>query len=500
MSTFHGLEMAKQALFAQQSAIYTTGHNIANANTKGYSRQRVNFETLPAYPMGSRNRPEIPGQLGTGVQIGSVQRIRDLFLDAQYRAENSRFGFWETKANTYHRIEELLNEPSDRGLSNVLDEFWQSLQDLATNPENIGARSVVVNRAQAVTETFNYFSETLKSIKNDLKHQIDTTVDQVNSLVRQIHQINDQIRKVEPHGLIPNDLYDDRDRLIDELSKIVSIKVEYEKSSESSLEHAQGIAKIELVDDQGRSINSPKLYLLENSPDGVNHLSVEYNEDGEVSHLTLESFGTIDYEVFEQTMGSLKAMIEAYGYEENGEVKGDLPLILNQLDQMASEFAKAFNEIHEQGYDLLGDEGIAFFEHFDSAETISVREELIKNPELVAASLDGTYGDGRNATELANLFHESLDSLNHSSVNTFYESLIGKLGVQAREANRMQENASILHLQVDEQRQTVSSVSLDEEMVNLLQFQHAYHAAARSMTAVDELLDKIINGMGLVGR
>ena len=92
MSTFHGLEMAKQALYAQQSALYTTGHNIANANTEGYSRQRVNFETMPAYPSGSRNRPQLPGQIGTGVKTGSIERIRDMFLDNQFRAEHSKAG------------------------------------------------------------------------------------------------------------------------------------------------------------------------------------------------------------------------------------------------------------------------------------------------------------------------------------------------------------------------------------------------------------------------
>lgn len=132
MSTFHGLEMAKQALFAQRSALYTTGHNIANANTKSYSRQRVNFETtMSPFPTASRNRPEIPGQIGTGVKTGSVRRIRNSFLDYQFRAENSKSGHWNTMADALGRMEGLMNEPSENGLSKTMNKFWQSLQGLS---------------------------------------------------------------------------------------------------------------------------------------------------------------------------------------------------------------------------------------------------------------------------------------------------------------------------------------------------------------------------------
>ncbi|MYL59130.1 flagellar hook-associated protein FlgK, partial [Virgibacillus halodenitrificans] len=136
MSTFHGLEMAKQALFAQQSALYTTGHNISNANTKGYTRQRVNFETMNPYPAAARNRPELPGQMGTGVQTGSIQRVRDSYLDVQFRAENSKSGYWSTMSDALTRLEGVMNEPSDSGLSKTMGQFWQSIQDLSSNPEN----------------------------------------------------------------------------------------------------------------------------------------------------------------------------------------------------------------------------------------------------------------------------------------------------------------------------------------------------------------------------
>lgn len=505
MSTFHGLEKAKQALFAQQSALYTTGHNIANANTEGYTRQRVNFETVSPFPVGSRNRPQIPGQIGTGVQIDAIQRVRDKFLDYQFRSENSRAGYWDSMSSSLSRMEELLNEPSESGLSHTMDEFWKSLQDLATNPENSGARSVVVNRALAVTETFNYISSSLQVIREDLKDQINITVSDANSLLRQINEINEQIQKIEPHGYLANDLYDDRDRLIDELSEIVSIKVHHVKSSDSSLDIADGLVRIELVDHQGLSLDQPPVFLLDGQPgnhaNAVNELSLSYHENGAIQAINIDGYEDMGNLDMMNTIGSLKGLIEAYGYEDNGTIIGEYPEMLAQLDRMASEFAKAFNEVHEEGYDLEGNKGENFFANVDSAATITVASEIFNNPELIAASTDETSGNGQNALDLADVFnHTELVNLDGASINSFYESLIGGLGVRASEANRMTDNTEVLRSQVEEQRMSVSAVSLDEEMTNMIKFQHAYNAAARNMTAIDELLDKIINGMGIVGR
>ena len=176
MSTFHGLEMAKQALFTQQSALYTTGHNIANANTEGYSRQRVNFQADTAMPAAAKNRMGIPGQIGTGVKAGSIERIRNQFLDTQFRGENSLASYWEKRAGALGRVEDVLNDLQETGLSSVMDQFWSSLQDLAVNPTNDGARSVVAQRGIALSDTFNYLNHSLTQIRTDLKEEITQTV------------------------------------------------------------------------------------------------------------------------------------------------------------------------------------------------------------------------------------------------------------------------------------------------------------------------------------
>src|SRR5690625_833645 len=499
MSSFHGLEMAKQALFAQQAALYTTGHNIANANTDGYSRQRVNFKTMSPYPAASRNRPEIPGQMGTGVQIDTVERIRNQFLDSQFRTENSKSGYWDTKADALSRMEELLNEPSDSGLSKTMSEFWDSLQELSANPTNSGARSVVANRALAVTETFNHLSKSLNAIRTDLENQIGTTVDQVNSLLRQINRINEQVQQVEPHGYLPNDLYDKRDLLIDELSQIMNINVTYTDSSNSSLDIGQGIASIEIVNAEGKSLESDSVFLIERNSDGspmINELDL--NIDGDNVVVTVEGYGA---NVSMASIGSLSGLIESYS-----EI---YPKMLEQLDKLAYEFAVGFNELHHGGYDLEGLTGIDFFiiPDYDpinstgAAGGITVNQDILDHPELIAASDGGTSGNGDYAQKLADFFSDpTAVNLDGKSVNSYFESIIGKLGVDAQEANRNADNTDVLRSQVVEQRMSVSAVSLDEEMTNMIKFQHAYNAAARSMTTIDEMLDRIINGMGLVGR
>lgn len=513
MSTFHGLEMAKRALSVQQSALYTTGHNISNAHTKGYSRQRVNFTTDTPYPPASKNSPAIPGQLGTGVKAGSVQRIRDQFLDVQYRSENSRAGYWEAQKATLSRMEQLLNEPSDSGLSKTMKNFWQSLGDLAVNPDNSGARSVVKERGIAVAESFNYIGKNLDNIREDLKGQINHTKDSVNKLLSDIQAINGQIERIEPHGHLPNDLYDERDRLVDELSEIVNIQIERGESSGDPHPNAEGPIAIKLVDNTGQPIDD--IYLIDE--DNETH-ELEIGFDKDTGHVNSLTFGgtTADLDKINE-IGSLKGLIDVYGYDNQPDSKVSLPQLMDELNKMANEFAEAFNYVHRLGEDSENvDEGIIdFFKIDDSssaAMSIKVNKAIIDKPSLIQASTDDKEGNGENALKLQDVFDKSLkdifgedyieddDQLEGASVEQFFQSLIGDLGVAAQEANRRSDNTEILRIQVEEQRMSISAVSLDEEMTNMIKFQHAYNAAARSMTSIDEMLDRIINGMGLVGR
>ncbi|RYG74390.1 flagellar hook-associated protein FlgK [Lentibacillus lipolyticus] len=520
MSTFQGLEMAKQALFAQQSALHTTGHNISNANTEGYTRQRVNFETTSPYPAASRNRPEISGQLGTGVEAGSVQRIRNAFLDQQFRSENSKAQYWDTRADALSRMETLLNEPSEQGLNKTMDQFWQSLQDLAANPENSGARSVVAQRGQAVADTFHYLSDSLKSMRADTREQINVQVRQTNTILEKINSINKQVKNIETNGQIANDLYDERDRLLDELSGIVNIDVSYSDSSDSAPEMADGLATVKIVDESGQSLGESAVLVNGNLGEGLEFKEIAI-DDYEADSGKNADFAGINgitigdqEESFLPPEGSLKGLMETYGHSTGKGTTGSFPDMLNDLDKMAAAFASEFNTIHKDGQDLNGNSGDEIEDFFTgvpdiendesvfgTAGELAVNGTVMNDPDLIAASQGGDAGDGSNASALADVFDDTDVGLGeNTSVRSFYESKIGDMGVNAEKANTMVENTGILRSQVETQRESVSSVSLDEEMTNMIKFQHAYNAAARSMTAVDELLDRVINNMGLVGR
>ncbi|MGD7043342.1 flagellar hook-associated protein FlgK [Jeotgalibacillus proteolyticus] len=543
MSTFHGLEVARRALNTQQSALHTTGHNIANANTPGYSRQRVNFTPTEAFPTAAMNRPQIPGQLGTGVEAGSIQRVRESFLDDQFRNESNKLGYWDARATSLSKMEDVMNEPTTNGLSAVMGEFWQSLQDLSVNPENTGARGVVLERGQAVVDTFHYASDSLKTIQKDIGSEIGIGLKSVNSLLEQISGLNSQIAGVEPHGYLPNDLYDKRDALVDELSQMVKINVQKTPSGGNDLKIAEGVYNITLVSENGKEqplVTGNRFNQLgfadangrmaDQTPETVTNLQL-FTSEGTALNTSLpfaNENGTIQF-----AQGKLRGMIESYSYSHtnaNGETveKGLYPDMLSDLDKLAFTFANAFNAVHEKGTDLQGEPGKPFFELANPASYQGAAKGIQLadlNPQDIAASMsvseDGEVnaGNGQNAINLANIqsmilsdgalklegTDETIDlpglsAIENGSLNAFYEGMVGRLGVNAMQANRMGQNSLVLTESVEEKRLSVSSVSLDEEMSNMIQFQHAYNAAARSITMVDEMLDKIINGMGLVGR
>jgi flagellar hook-associated protein 1 len=513
-STFHGLETARRGMFTQQTALQVTGNNIANANTAGYSRQRVNFTQTESYPAAAMNRPQIPGQMGTGVQAGSIQRVREEFLDTQFRGENSKLGFWNARSEGLAKMEDIMNEPSDNGLAKTLDRFWQSLQDLSVNPEDSGARSVVRQRGVAVAETFNYLSSSLSAIQGDLKTQADLTAKEINTILKDIDKINIQIREVEPHGYLPNKLYDERDLLVDKLSSLVNIEVKHESLPDKPL--TQGVYEIYLLKDDGTRSS----LLLDTSTETINEVSVDYSgPNGEASKVLV---GNTPIDITEFSKGKLKGFIESYGYMDGSNAEGTYPKMLAHLDEMAYQFANAFNDVHKAGWSLdsINSDPSAHKEYnfFDvsgvtagkeplgTAKAIKLHSDLEGQPGLdhIAAAFAipgdvGYSGDGSNALNLANVKNDKIFSGN-ATLQSYYEGAIGEMAVDAQQAVRLTQNSFVLTDAVEQRRTSVSGVSLDEEMTNMIQFQHAYNASARNITVIDEMLDKIINGMGVVGR
>ncbi|HEY4554461.1 MAG TPA: flagellar hook-associated protein FlgK [Bacillaceae bacterium] len=479
-STFHGLETGKRAMFTQQSALYTTGNNIANANTPGYTRQRVNFKESEAYPPAAMNRPQIPGQMGTGVAAGSIQRVREGFLDTQFRAENSKLGYHGSNSSALAKLEDILNETGkdSNGISKVLNNFWQSLQDLSTSPENGGARAVVIEQGKAVADTFNYVHGTIEAYRQDLGSQIEVDQKHINTLLENIDALNKKIAEVEPHGYLPNNLYDERDRLVDELSGYIDIKVEKVPSADDMLGNVKGVAEGYYIIKLGGNEIVNK--------DGYKTLDIQKAGDPGKEYVTTISFGEFTYTAATLPQGKMKSMIENFGHGSEG--NGTYSKLLADLDKLANDFAASVNAAHQEGKLADGSNGVPLFQENAGASGIYMVET---DPAKLAPSSTGSAGDGSNARNMADSF---------KGVMKGFESITGQLGVQAQFANRQKASTDVLRSAVEESRLSVSTVSLDEEMMNMIKYQHAYNAAARNITVVDEMLDKIINGMGTVGR
>jgi flagellar hook-associated protein 1 FlgK len=471
ISTFLGIETAMRAIMAQRKATETAGHNIANANTPGYSRQRVNLTgSFDPYAVPSLGRPELPGQLGTGVRITDIERVRDQFLDLQVRNESANLGYWEVKRDGLQKVEVILNEPGDNGLNNIMTAFWNAWQELSKNPESLAVRSEVRQRGITLAETIQHLHRQLTQLQADLNFNVGVTVDKINTIATQLADLNWQIARSVVVGDNPNDLRDRRDLLIDELAKLVDISV---------TEQADGTVAVAIG---GRNlvegIKADALQVV-SDPLNNNFYAVQWSD------------GTpVDF-----TSGSLAGMIWT---RDTGVAN-----ILGQLDELAETLINEVNATHQAGYGLDGSTGNDFFTGTGAAD-IAVAAGILSDLNTIAAASDAAKlpGDGTNALKLAQL-KDALTMPPGSPTGTFgdyYRSLVATLGIDTEQALRMAENEEILVNQLENRRQAVMGVSIDEEMANIVKFTHAYQAAARALTTLDEQLDIIINRMGLVGR
>jgi flagellar hook-associated protein 1 FlgK len=480
-STFGGIEISKRGIFTQQAALTTAGHNIANANTRGYSRQTVNMVAAAPMEAMGLTRSTVAGQMGQGVTFDKVTRIRETFLDKQYTNENKSLGEWTIRRDTLEKLEAIINEPSDTGLSKVMDNFWNSWQELSKQPDNIETRAVVKESALAVTDAFNHAAKQLNDLASDLNDNISVKATQVNSTLKQVASLNNEIFRVEGLGNDANDLRDQRDVLIDDLSKVINISVQEENAGYhvmmGSVDLVQGQTATEFTESLARS----------SYPTDLN--------SGELSGLLL----------------STDRYVKEYQ---------------NQLNSMVTTMVTTVNDTHKQGYTLQdpvtkgGDFFVPVTDFTKAAETMAVSSNVTDHLENIAASM-ATYTDptdgkvkvvkGNNelALKLADLKNQKYNFdgsgvgkiiLNGGTFDEFLRAVVSEIGVQSQEAQRQVTNQTILVEQVDSRRQSVSGVSMDEEMANMIKFQHAYNAAARSLTTFDEMLDKVINSMGLVGR
>ncbi|MFH2035022.1 MAG: flagellar hook-associated protein FlgK [Candidatus Zixiibacteriota bacterium] len=463
---FDGLELGKKALATHQLWLNTIGHNIANVNTPGYSRQRVSIQASQPYE-------NALGPIGTGVEAFRISNIRDLFLNQQYRDDNQSLGQWTAAEKTITQIEEVFSEPSDGSLSNLLNQFWSSWSDLANNQDadlNTLKNNLKVN-ANLLTSAMHRIHSQLSAISDNVDKDIELTVQKVNVITTEIASLNMKISNIELGDERANDLRDQRDYLLDELSEYVdSNAVEQSNGTVTVL-----IGAMTLVD-QNRSFDL-ETYKARGNSSAVTEI---------VWQGTKVNINIVN--------GTIKGLTET-----RDEV---IPKYLQALDDIAAALVTNVNSLHLTGYNSSGTTGTNFFDPNNrSAANIKLTDDILnESSNIASASTPDSPGDRTIALAISDLSTSKVLVGGTSTINDFYQSLIGNIGSESAKAQNLKSTLELVVAQLENSRQSVQGVSLDEEMTQMIKFQHAYDAAARVITTMDEALNTVINNMGLVGR
>ncbi len=454
MSSFSAIELLRRALASHQRALDVTGHNIANVNTPGYTRQEAVLASVP--PPGALSRFAVPLLAGGGVRVAALRQARDAFLDRQLREARQTTAEWRARADFWSQVEAVFPEPSDTGLGELLSRFWNAWQEVSLNPESLAARTALVQQAQVLTDAIRQAAQRLDQVRQHLDAVAAARVERINQIARELAGLNTHIARLELSGQRALDLRDHREQLLGELEELVDV-THTETETGELLVYLQGR---ELVGPGGRTTE----VTVQEPPSGGVH-----------------TFRWPDGEDLAVRRGELAAVLQARD--------GNITTLQGRLDALAGSLIQQVNGLHQTGYDLDGNQGEAFFEGTD-AQTIRVRQALLDQPKRVAASsAAGEPGNGAVALEIARL-------RGSEEIDGRYRALVAEVGVRAQEAARQVDYQELLADQVRLRREATSGVSLDEEMTNMLRHQHAYDAAARMVRTVDEMVRTLLEVVG----
>jgi flagellar hook-associated protein 1 FlgK len=454
------MNIAQSSLYTQQKAIDITGNNIANVNTPGYTRQRLNL--IPKQPAISGGQ-----LLGTGVTSEQgVQRFYDQFLGGQLNAQNEELGRWESQQDALQKIELMFDEVSGFGLSSAMSQYWNAWQDVANNPAGVVERTSLVSAGQYMTDTFNQVAESLNTLREDIDLHVDSIVDEVNSMARQIAELNNKITQQEVNGHNANTLRDERDQLAFNLAKMIDIQSFEDGDGHMSITVGNGKPLVERT-------SAWTLSTVDNG--GVQNVLWQ-----DSSGATVDITNQIDGGELKGWIQSRDVMLDDYS---------------TRLDDLAVAVMAEVNALHAAGTTLDGvtTTGVDFFTG-TNAGNITVNANIVANTDLIAAAGAGGAipGDNSNAILIANLQSDSTLMPGNSTFDDFFNALVGDIGSDVQAAGFNHDHQTTMVDSLENYRLEVSGVSLDEEMVNLIQHQHAYNAAAKMINAADEMLSALM--------
>ncbi|MCR5400019.1 MAG: flagellar hook-associated protein FlgK [Treponema sp.] len=621
-STFSGIELGKRSIMAHTDAITTAGHNISNANTEGYSRQRVNLKEFDPLYKPDLERLERKGMIGQGMDAQSIERVRDEMLDQRITSIQHEESYWDTRSKYYTMIEAVYNEPEEVSIRSNMDKFWEGWQELSMHPENQAARQAVVTRGESLTDAIRSKWDNLSGIGSLINSDIEATVRQVNDYAKQIAAVNTEIVRSRAMGDNPNDLLDRRDLLVDKLSKLVNITTD-QRDSDEFMVHLDGQILVQggvargfdletVLDNNAYSklvwedtrldanVSSGSLGALielrdvdiRNEIQGLNTVTMNFadlvndvhrNAYGANNVTGLDFFterpfienvnGNFDSDgdgqfdksyVFRFTGNTKLDMQEQIGLEgtmtfsgpsgnvevayhptdsveavinrindSNGEVKAYLDrnnhLVLKATTAKAIENPDfVIRHVEDSGFFLTGYSGIlqesgangAYdFNQSDAVSALRTQDfsvspvlnpagyievnQAIRNDvmSVAAAFMDASgnvnSGDARAAVEIAAIRNTKIMIGSDRTIDDYFADSVTNVGLKGEQAENNYNSHLAIMMDLRGMRDSISGVNIDEELSDILKFQHGYNAAAKFITVWDNLIDTVINRLGV---
>jgi len=456
------LSIAAQALKAQQLAIQTTGHNLANVATPGFSRQRVDLVSrFPSFEGGVF--------LGQGVDVAGVQRVIDRFTEAELLSLNSNIGYADAQSQALASIQDAF--PTSGGIDAALSAFFNALSDVANNPAGTAERVSLIGKANALGNTLAATRQILGAEQQNIDQSIDDVAQQVNTLVAQVATLNRQISTTEVRGESANDFRDQRQNLLQKLTNLVSITVREEANGEVTVT-AGGLLLV----------GGERFAALQTASVGAGGLhSLMYTAPGGESFDATTLFK-------EGKIGSLLSLRDTR-----------LPSMIDRLDELAKTLVDQVNAQHALGFDLTGTPGDNFFSPIaataGAAGNVSVDGAIAADPRRIAAAAAANTipGDNRNAQALLNLQSMPFAALGNLTLQDSFLSLVGDIGSQVQDAENQSTFQQALLTQTQARRESVSGVNIDEEMTKLIEFQRAFESSSLLIRTADEMYQSLID-------
>ncbi len=458
------LDVGKRSLMNNQNGLQTVGHNIANKNTDGYSRQRVEFQTGPPIGVGKL-------RFGTGAKTSAVARVNNPYLEKQLEKEEAQLGYIEGRADALSRIEQVYNEQINQGFNKHISEYFNSFRELSNNPESLAVRSLVKESANFLSQDFNRIDRQLRSVQGDIDQQIVTLVEEINQINSEIAQLNEKIQQVEVAGGRGNDERDRRDHLLKNLGERLNIR--YAEGKGGKITVTSG--NVVLVSGySARTLSTSRL------PEQNGKAGIFYHNTKESTPVNITG------QINGGKLGGILDVRDKVAVE-----------FIDSMNKMAYQLATETNRVHQMGFDKYGNKGVQFFELpqdvSQAASKIKVSRSIMNDVGvIVAADRENAPANNTIARIISNIQYKDIMDGGKSNIDDFYNGVVAKSGILSQRSRASFDSQTGIVNQLTQLRESVSGVNVDEEMTKMLEYQKGFDASARLIRTADEMLETVL--------